>query len=172
MRKVRPTRISIARFMTLLCGSCRLNRTFPGSLDELPYQRIVGVADLVRSQLGVLDQAQPDVLAHRHRVEQRRTLEQHPELDADAVELALATADHLLALDFDRARVGLHQADDVLEEDALPGPARPQHHHRLALLDVEVQAVEHLLTPQLLLQPADPDHCLANTIWKRKLASR
>src|SRR5262249_49618765 len=93
---------------------------------------------------------------------QRRALEQHAEALAHAVQLVLVQARDVLSVHLDVPFVGPHQADDVLQEHALPRAAAAQDHERAARGDVEVEAVEHLLVAQLLLHAAELDH-FANT---------
>ena len=121
----------------------------------------------------MLAQRHRHVLAHAHRIEQRRALEQHAEATADDVQLALAQPHDLFAVDLDRTRVRLHQPEDVLQEDALARAARSQHDDRLPLADVEVDAVEHLLLAQPLAESADRDHFESAKMMRNStLASR
>ena len=106
----------------------------------------------------MLAQRQPDVLADGERIEQRRALKQHAEALAHLVEVVLLQAHDLLAVDLDRALVGRHQANHVLEKHALAGAAAPHHHDALSLADVEIDAIEHLLGAETLGEPTDPDH--------------
>ena len=52
---------------------------------------------------------------------------------------------HLEAIDEDLSRVGLEQADDVLDRDGFSGARVADDDHRLAFDDVEGEALEHLL---------------------------
>ena len=94
----------------------------------------------------VLAQRQRHVLAHRHRVEQRRALEQHAEprgaLRSGRPPRSPTISSPSTSIE---PASGSHEPDDVLEQDALAGAARPEHHHGLAVADVEVDAVEHRL---------------------------
>ena len=68
-----------------------------------------------------------------------------------------ADADHVLAVDQDRAPIGLEQAEHALQQHRLAGAGAADHHHRLALGDVEIDAGQHLLGAKALVQVADAD---------------
>ena len=50
----------------------------------------------------------------------------------------------------DLARIGLEQADDVLDRDGFSGAGVADDDHRLALDDVEREALEDVLGPKAL----------------------
>ena len=79
------------------------------------------LADLALGLLRVLAQRERDVVVEVHRAEQRAVLEQHAELAPDPVQVLLAHADDVLAVDPDLARVGPQQPDDVLQQHRLAG---------------------------------------------------
>ena len=67
-----------------------------------------------------------DVVADRHRVEQRRVLKQEAHVLAHLAELAPGQRRDVAFFDEHVAAVRLHQADDVPERDALAGAASSQ----------------------------------------------
>ena len=101
------------------------------------------LADLLLALLGVLAEREGDVVEQVHRPEQRAVLEEHAELAADAVEVLLAHADDLLAVDPDLTGVGAQQPDDVLQQHRLAGARRAQDGGDLALRHVEGDVLEH-----------------------------
>ncbi len=121
-------------------------------------------------QLLDLQQAEGDVLPHRQAVEQRRSLEQHAELLHHLLALAPRQARHLLAVDLDRARIGLEDAEDALEQHRLAGARAADHHHRFGLADLEIEAVQHVLRAEALVQVADPDLGLGRAHRLKKIS--
>ena len=63
---------------------------------------------------------------------------------------AVGQSHRLLAVDQDRAGVGLHQTQDALQQHRLAGARAADHHHGFAGLDVEVDAAQHLLGAERL----------------------
>ena len=68
---------------------------------------------------------------------------------------------HVEAVDPDLAGIGLEQADDVLDRDRLSGARIADDHHRLALGNVEGEAVEDALGTEGLVDVLELDHGLA-----------
>src|SRR6185436_13197613 len=101
--------------------------------------------DLVIADPQVLAHRQRDVLADGERIEQRSALEQHAEAPAHAVQLGLVQVCDVLAVHDDAALVRVHEADDVLQEHALPAAAAAQDHGREAGRQLEEEVLEHLL---------------------------
>ena len=66
-----------------------------------------------------------DVVVQVHRAEQRAVLEQHAELAPDAVQVLLAHADDLLAVDPDLAGVGRSRPMMFFSSTDLPVPDGP-----------------------------------------------
>src|SRR5206468_9714294 len=64
-------------------------------------------------------QREGDVLAHGHVVEERVVLEEHPELEAEGLELEIAELVDVFLVDDHPARVGAEQAGEHLQEHAL-----------------------------------------------------
>ena len=66
----------------------------------------------------------------------------------------------------------MDEPDDVLEEHALAGARGPEQRHGLALLDREVDAVEHHLLAEPLPHLPELDHQLSSTLARSMLRSR
>ncbi len=79
-------------------------------------------ANLVFSHLRMTAERKGDVLENAHRVKQRPFLKCHAEVASKFVQLASLQAAEIAAEHIHVAAVGLHQADDVLERDALALP--------------------------------------------------
>src|ERR1035438_6243795 len=82
------------------------------------------------------------ILCHVHGIEEGGALEQHAELAAHVQQLTFVHGDDVLVLDEHLPGVGLEEADQVLEQDALPAAAATDDDDRLALLDPEAHAVQ------------------------------
>src|SRR5262245_22548702 len=95
-----------------------------------------GVLDLL---VGRAFLAEPDVLADRH-VEQHVLLEHHCHAPAQRFTSHLADID---AVDADAALVGLVEAQDQIEQRALPGAARADDRNALADIELEAEIVEY-----------------------------
>src|SRR6185503_11327609 len=79
---------------------------------------------------------------------------------------------HLQAIDPDLARIGLDQADDVLEQDALAGTRRAEQRHRLADLHFEIHAVQHDVVDEALGDVLQLDaHCAVPRISLVRIVS-
>ncbi len=87
----------------------------------------------------VLGQVKADVFQNGQGVEERAALED----ERHAVLVHHSFGVNRFAVDQDVALVGLFEADDLLEEDALAGAAGPHDDEGLAGLDFEVDALEH-----------------------------
>ena len=61
-------------------------------------------------------------------------------------------------VDPDLARVGLEQSDDVLDRDRLSGARIADDDHRLALVDLEGEAVEDALGAEGLVDVVELNH--------------
>ncbi len=105
-----------------------------------------------------LDESQPDVLTHRHRVEERGELKDESDAPAELRKLLAVHLLHRLAVDLDRAGVGLEERHDHLERDALPGPRAPDDDGVLAARHLQVHAGEHLVGAEGFRQPLELDH--------------
>ncbi len=130
----------------------RSRRAAPAPGTPRPARRISSLR-----LLGQALQGEGDVLPDRHRVEERALLEGHAELAPELGERAVVEPGDRHAVDLDRAGVGLQQPDDVLQEHALARPRGADDDHRLALGDVEVDAVQHHLGAERLLETPDGD---------------
>src|SRR6266571_4283293 len=121
---------------------------------------VVAVASLVGN-------AQPDILVHGVGVEQRAVLEDVADLAAQLGELpALEVRDRQPVHDH-VAGVGLDEADDVLQEHALPHPGGPEQRHRLALAHDEVHVVQDHVVEEALGDLLELDHWLVSNTWAR-----
>ena len=104
-----------------------------GSIAQ-PDHLQVGHRGLVDARLGpvvALAQGEGDVLVHVEREEQaagerKRALEHDRHPLAQPVELRVGDLRQVLALDLDRALVGVDEPDDVADRDRLAGPGRPE----------------------------------------------
>src|SRR5579859_1047271 len=104
----------------------------------------VGLAD------PALREAEGDVAPHRHRIEQRAALEEHPELGADALHVTRAGAHHFDTVDGHRSALWCEQAENALERHRLARARSADDRHRLAMLDRQVDPVEHGLLVEAL----------------------
>jgi hypothetical protein len=93
-------------------------------------------------QLRQLAQGQRDVLFDGQGIEERGTLEQHPDLPPDEVEPLLRHVADIVVLDVHVTGGGRLQADEVAQERGLAGPAAAQDDHGLPRLDLQVHAVQ------------------------------
>src|SRR5271166_6625097 len=105
----------------------------------------------------VLAQREGDVFLDGHGIEQRGALEEDSDFHPDPAKLAFGEGDDALAVDDDIALIRFHEADDVLEQDALATAAAADDDQSLAGGDVEIEALEHLLIAKLLPEVADGD---------------
>ena len=122
------------------------------------------LADLLLAFVGVLAQREGDVVVDVHRAEQRPVLEQQAELFAHLEELVVGHVRDRFAVHEDVARVGVEQPDDVLDQHALAGPRRAEHHRDLVLGEAEVEAVEDAGAAELFDQVDDLDRVLAAVV--------
>src|SRR5262249_33713587 len=102
-----------------------------------------------------------DVLAHGEAVEEGRALEDHRHPPADGEELLLVKTGDLLAVEEDASPVGVHQADQALEEDALPCAGSANDGQGLALVNAEREVVEDHLRTEGLVDALEADEALA-----------
>lgn len=82
-------------------------------------------------------------------VEQRATLEQHPELLPDLVELARAELRHIDAVDDYLAGIGAQQQIQMLQEHSFAASAGPDDRRYFAARTVEINAFQNLWRPKL-----------------------
>jgi hypothetical protein len=111
----------------------------------------------VARHTAALDEAEGDILPHLERIEERRALEKHAEFAQHAIALGAAHAHHLLAVDLDAAAVGQDQPEHAFERHRLAAAGAADHHHRFADADLEVEAVQHALLAERLVEAADLD---------------
>ena len=108
-------------------------------------------------ETAVLAEGQGHVLGQRHRVEQGRALEHHPDPAPDRVEAALAELIDAAAVEPDLAAIDLEQADQVLDRHRLADARRPDDEQDLALADVEIHALQHRLAVEGLADVDEAD---------------
>ena len=111
---------------------------------DLQQRRRLGhlARDLGLRRLGHLE-TERHVVAHAHARIERVGLEHH----GDAAVLGLLPGDVALA-DPDLPAADLEQAGDRVEQRGLAAARRPEQHDELALLDLEIEAVEHPHAPK------------------------
>ena len=138
----------------------QLGRPQVGDIGAEPDLRECGDRAFLRlgaPELLDVEQPERDVLPDRQAVEQSGTLEQHPELLHHLLAGAAAEPDHLLAVDYDRAPIGLEQAEHAFQQHRFAGARAADHDDQLALGDVQFDAVQDLLGAKALVQVADAD---------------
>ena len=83
-----------------------------------------------------------------------------------------AQPDRLDAVDADRSRLGMQQAEDALDQNRFSGARAADDDEALAAAAVDVDAVEHLLAAERLAQSADRDlrHCVSVAHRPKKAA--
>src|SRR5213594_1339476 len=102
--------------------------------------------------------AEPDVLGHGHGVEQRAVLEYVADLGAQLGELLALELRHVQPVHDHVAPVGPQQPVDHLQGDALPHPGGAEQRHRLAVLHLERNAVQHHVLEEPLVDVEQLDH--------------
>src|SRR6266851_5100749 len=119
---------------------------------RLVVQQVLGLA---RDRPG---DAETDVLVHAHGVEQGAGLEHVADVGPQLGQLLAPEQRHMQPVNDHVARVGLDEADDVLEQNALANAGGAEERHRLAVLDQEVDAVEHHVVQEPLGEMLELDH--------------
>src|SRR6266851_3498005 len=102
--------------------------------------------------------AEPDVLGHAHRVEQRAVLEHVADLGAQGGQLLAPQLRHVQPVHGHVARVGPQQPVDHFQGDALPHAGRPEQREGLAVLHLERHAVQHHVLEEALVDVDQLDH--------------
>src|SRR5262249_27631575 len=102
-----------------------------------------------------------DVLPHGEAVEEGRALEDHRHPTADGEELLLVETGDLLAIEEDAPPVGIDQADQALDENALPCAGAADDGQRLPLADAQREVVEDHLGTEGLVDALEADEALA-----------
>ena len=110
------------------------------------------LAHLLVAQVGVLAKREGDVVVDTHRAEQGAVLEHHADVPAQAEDLRAAHLAERAAVDEDLARVGPHEAEDVLDHHALAGAGRAEDHRCGALGNLQVDALEHRVGAEALVE--------------------
>jgi hypothetical protein len=108
----------------------------------------------------VLAQRERDVLSDVHRVEQRGPLEHHPELGAEHVELLTPQGRDVLPVDEHAPPIRREQPDDVLHQHRLAAARAAEDHRRRPRGEVEVDALQHGVVAEALVELFDADHGL------------
>jgi hypothetical protein len=101
-----------------------------------------------------------DVLVDRHEVKERRPLEDHAEALADGHEVALREVRYLGPVNEDAAAIGLQQAQDQFQEDALAHAAGPQDHRGLAAAEPDREVLEDYVAVERLVCVIQADQVL------------
>src|SRR5258706_12908638 len=96
-----------------------------------PRSTLFPYTTLFRSLLVVGD-AEPNVVEHIIRIEQRAILEHVPDVAAQLRQLLAAERGDRQTVHHHVARVGLDEPDDVLEQNALAGPRGAEQRDRFA----------------------------------------
>ena len=112
-----------------------------------------------------------DVFRHAHRIEKRAALEENPDFFPNRAELPLGKADDVLPFHEDLPRSWLHQADEVLQKDALARrQSGPRRTHRLAMNTCQDQCREgYYCRADGFVEIADEDRtCRVTMRWRRK----
>jgi len=81
----------------------------------------------------------------------RGMLKQKADFHPDFAELVESPAGDILAVDANRSRVGLFEANDDPQQYALTGATAPQHCQSLAAVDGQGNPVQDLLTSEALV---------------------
>jgi hypothetical protein len=113
--------------------------------------------------LVLVGDAEPHVLEHIHRVEQGAVLKHVADLGAHLGEVLPPERRDVLPIHDHRSAVRLDQADDVLQQDALPGARRSEEGNGLALAHFEVDPLQDYLLAEGLMQRVDLDHWLSSS---------
>src|SRR2546425_1395564 len=141
-----------------------LLRHLGGEVDEaqaLPHP-IGAIPVVVVARL--VGDAEADVLVHAHGVEQRPGLEHVSDVGAQLRQLLALEQRHVQPVHDHVARVGLDEADDVLEQHALAHAGGAEQRHRLAVVHPEVDAVQHHVVQEPLGEGAELDHQPSSTL--------
>ena len=112
----------------------------PVGLDQAQQAQLAryAVLDFRRRVLPVLAQRQGHVFENGQALQQGRILEDHAELQADAVQVVLVHARYFFVVDVDLAPRRLHQTDDVFQDRALARTRKPQDRRRAAVFNLQV----------------------------------
>src|SRR5438132_12845487 len=97
-----------------------------------------------------------EVLGRRVAAVQSGLVGNHTEPASHSVEVVGQTE----AIQLDRARVGAQDAAEAPKRGRLPGSVLAQQHEELALLHLEVDAVDRDDISKALAESVDPDHWL------------
>src|SRR5690606_11102738 len=88
-------------------------------------------------------EAHGHVVEYAHRVEQCRELEDVADVAPQSVQLVHLQGRDVPAVYFDHAPIDFEQSYDRLQHHRLAGPGRADDHHRLLVLDRQVERVEN-----------------------------
>ena len=116
---------------------------------------------LGRRLLAHLDRAEGDVLQDRLVGEEVEGLEHHPDVGSQLGQ-RLALLGQLLPVDGDRARLDGLQPVDRPAQGGLARARRPEHHHDLALVDGEVDVLQHVQVAEVLVDVGQHDQRFAD----------
>lgn len=103
-------------------------------------------------------QRQPHIVEHIHPLQQRGSLEQHPEPTAYAFEFGALSLTDAIVPDPHPPLVRRQQADHMFQSHALARPGRADNDERLAFLNGEIDPVEHSFARQRFDDSFEADH--------------
>src|SRR5690606_13463551 len=103
-------------------------------------------------------EAHRDVLADGERVEERRELEDVTDLLTELEQFGARELGDLVPVDVHAPRVGMQQADDVLDGDGLSRAGEAEDAHGLAFDDVETEASQDVLISKGLVDISERNH--------------
>ena len=95
--------------------------------------------------ISVLIEVKGRVFFDIHRIEEGGSLKEHPHVFDGAVDLVFFQACDIEPVDFDRTLVGLFDADDMAEQDALAHSGASQDDQNLAVQYIEVEPAQNLI---------------------------
>jgi hypothetical protein len=99
-------------------------------------------------------------------------LEKHPDLPPDIGEFAFVQPGDGVAIHKNLARVRLHQADEVFQDDALAAARATQDDESLASLDGHVHAGEHGFFSEAFGQFASLDHQAGKKMFRANVSTK
>jgi hypothetical protein len=106
----------------------------------------------------MLTQAERDVFKNRERIEKRGALKQIAEPFLDLEQFFFIHLCYFLIVDEDAAFVGVEQPDQMLDQDALPSARAPHDRDGLALLNIQVNATKHVVSPKRFFNAFNANH--------------
>src|SRR3984885_10145170 len=112
------------------------------------------------------------ILFDGQRVVKRSVLKQEAHLLPDLAHVVESQARDVLAVNENRSRVWLLQADDEPQQDALAGAAAPEDCQGFAALHAQADSVQNFLRAKRLMQVFDSYYCRAAVFLGCRLRGR